>query len=87
MRRGELSYLKGATLGRRTYFQYLQGSSHFHMRLISTNSNSCCKMFNPSEEKGHMHLIYISCQRRNYPLAGAAHEEFALTHKQMDCKR
>jgi hypothetical protein len=43
-------------------------------------------MSNPSEEKGHMHLIYSSCQRSNYPLAGAVHEEFALAHQQMDRK-
>jgi hypothetical protein len=44
-------------------------------------------MFNPSEEKRHMHLIYSSSQRSNYPLVGAAHEEFALAHQQMDCKK
>jgi hypothetical protein len=58
MRRGELSYLKDATLRRRTYFLYLQCSSHFHMRLFSANSTSCCKIFNPNEEKGHINLIY-----------------------------
>ena len=87
MRSGELSYVKDATLCRRTYFPYLQCSCHFHMTLFSANSTSCFKMFNPSEEKGHMHLIYISCQRPDYPLVGAAHEESALAHKQMDCKR
>ncbi len=78
MRRGELSYLKGATLHTGTYFQYLQCSCHFHMRLFSANSTSCCKMFNPSEEKRHMRPIYSSCQRSNYPLVGATHVEFAL---------
>jgi hypothetical protein len=87
MRRRELSYLKGATLRRRTYSLYSQCGCHFHMRLFSANSTSCCKMFNPSEEKRHMHLIYSSSQRPNYPLVGAAHEEFALAHQQMDCKK
>ena len=73
MRRGELSYLKAATLRRRTYFLYLQCSCHFRMRLFSADSASCCKMLNPSEEKGHMRLIYSTCQRSNYPLVGAAH--------------
>lgn len=86
MRRGRRSYFKGATLRRRTYFLYLQCSCHFRMRLFSANSTSCCKMLNPSEEKGHMHLIYSSCQRSNYPLVGAAHEEYALAHQQIDCK-
>jgi hypothetical protein len=87
MRRGELSYLKGATLRTGNYFQYLQCSCHFHMRLFSANSTNCYKMFNPSEEKRHMHLICSSCQRSNYPSVGAAHEEFALAHRQIDCKR
>ena len=86
MRRGRRSYFKGATLRRRTYFLYLQCNCHFRMRLFSANSTSCCKMLNPSEEKGHMHLIYSSYQRSNYPLVGAAHEEFALAHQQMDRK-
>lgn len=87
MRRGRRSHFKAATLRRRTYFLYLQCSYRFRMRLFSANSTSCCKMLNPSEEKGHMHLIYSSCQRSNYPLVGAAHGEFALAHQQMDCKR
>ena len=68
MRRGELSYLKGATLRTGTCFQYLQCSCHFHRRFFSANSTSRCKIFNPSEEKKHMHLIYSSCQRSNYPM-------------------
>ena len=73
MRSDERSHVKGAILRRRTHFPYLQCSCHFHMTLFSANSTSCCKMFNPSEEKGTMHLIYTSFQRPNYPLVGAAH--------------
>ena len=87
MRRGERSYLKGAILLKRTYFPYLQCSTHFRMRLCSDNSTSCCKIFNPNEGKGRMHLINSSCKWSNYPLVGAAHEEFGLAHHQIDCKR
>jgi hypothetical protein len=84
MRRSKRSYLKGATLRRCTYFLYLQCSSHFRMRLFSANSTSCCKIFNPNEGKVRMYLIYSSCKKSNCPLVGAAHEEFALAHHQID---
>ena len=86
MRRGRRSYFKGATLRRRTYFIYLHCICHGRLRLNCANSTSCCKMVNPSEEKGHMRPIYSSCKRSNFPLVGAAHGEFALAHQQMDCK-
>lgn len=52
MRRRELSYVKGATLRRGTYFLYLQCSCHFHMRLFSANSTAVTRCSIQVKKKG-----------------------------------